>query len=378
MKLLVLKENFKKGLDIVGRIANKSFSLPILNNVLLTGGKNLVCLTTTDLEVGINYWILSKIEEQGKITVPAKFLTSFISSLPKEKILLEKKDNTLFVECKNFKTNIKGLSADDFPIIPKIEKQIFIETLAQPFCRGLSQVVDNTASSQTRPEISGIYLLFEKDKITMAATDSFRLAEKKLFYKKDLIKPDFEQKSIILPQKAAREIISIVSEQDKKIKIYFSANQVMFEVPAEEFDGPKLQLVSRLIEGDYPNYQEIIPDKYKTQLVLSKEEFLSHLKTASLFSGRINEVKLEVVPQSSELTIFGESQEVGKSRSRLSGKIKGEKTEISFNWRFLIDGVASCSSSEIILELNGQDGPAVLRPVGEPNFIYIAMPIKSA
>lgn len=376
MKLLILKENLKNGLDIVGRIANKSFSLPILSNVLLSADKNLVCLTTTDLEVGIKCWILSDVQKQGKITVPAKFLTSFVSSLPEEKILLEQKDNTLIVECKNFKTNIKGLAAEDFPIIPKIEKEDFIEMSVHGFCQGLSQVVDNVASSQTRPEISGVYLLFEKDKITMAATDSFRLAEKKLFYKKDLAGPGFTQRSLILPQKTAREIISIVSEKDKKIKIYFTANQIMFEVFSEERSRPKLQLVSRLIEGDYPNYQEIIPDKYKTQLVLTKEEFLRHLKTASLFAGRINEIKLEVKPENKELKIFSESQEVGESKSQLAGSMKGEKAEVSFNWRFLIDGVATCPSSEIIFELNGQDGPAVLKPVGEPNFIYIAMPIK--
>jgi len=376
MKFLILQEKLKKGLNIVERVSSKSLTLPILNNILISAEKNFLNLTATDLEVGINWWTLTKIEKEGKITIPSRLFFNFINLLPNKKIILEVKNNTLFLECENYKTQIKGLTAEEFPIIPKIGKEEFISIENSSLCQGLSQITDIAILSTTRPEISGVYFSFQKNLVTMATTDSFRLGEKKIFLKNNSpLKKDY---SLILPQKTAKEIINIFGERKGDIKIYFSPNQVMFEYLMSETSHPEIQLVSRLIEGEYPNYQEIIPKKYTTQLILEKNEFLNQVKTASLFSGKINEVKIKTTLQGKKIEIFSQSPEIGEYQSSISGKIKGEPVEISFNHRFLLDGLLNIKSSEVIFELNGESGPGVLKPVGDDSYIYVVMPIKAS
>jgi DNA polymerase-3 subunit beta len=376
MKLSILQEKLKEGLTIIERISSKSLTLPILNNVLISAEKNFLRLSSTDLEIGINWWILTKTEKEGDITVPSRLFSGFINLLPNKKIDVETKNNTLFIECKNYKTQIKGLSAEEFPIIPKITEGESIIVDGFSFCQGLNQVADIVIPSTTRPEISGIYLLFQKNLIIAAATDSFRLGEKKVFLKNNSsLKKDY---SLILPQKAAKEIINIFGGRKGELKIYFSPNQIMFELPMGETPHPQIQLVSRLIEGEYPNYKEIIPQKYTTQLALDKGEFFNQIKSASLFSGKINEVKIKADPKKKEITIFSQNPEIGEYQSSVSGKIKGEDVNISFNHRFLLDGLLNIKSSEVIFELNGDSGPGVLKPVGDDSYIYVVMPIKTS
>lgn len=378
MKVLILKNKLKEGLNIIERITFKSLSLPILNNVLLIVEKNLLNLKTTNLEIGINYWTLVKAEKEGKIAIPARLLSSFIASLPEESLSLEVKNNTLFVESKDYKTQIKGFSPEEFPIIPQVGKEEFIEINTLPFCQGLSQVAEMTAPTQVRPEISGVYLSFQKDQVLMTATDSFRLAEKKLSYETPAIPASFKERSFILPQKAAQEIINIFSEKKQKIKIYFSPNQVMFELPMLETPQPQLQIVSRLIEGEYPNYQEIIPKKYRTQIVLPKNKFINQLRTASLFSGKTNEVRFKIEPKENRIEIFTQNPGLGENQSFLEGVPKGEKVEVAFNWKFLIDGLLNLKGQEVIFELNGEEGPSALKSVDDPSYIYVLMPIKAS
>ncbi len=376
MKLLILQEKLKQGLNIIERISSKSLTLPILNNILISAEKNFLNLAATDLEIGINWWVLSKIEKEGKITIPSRLFSNFINLLPNKKIELELKNNNLFIECENYKTQIKGLSAEEFPIIPKITNGDIISIEAPSFCKSLNQITDIAVPSTARPEISGIYFLFQKNLITIAATDSFRLGEKKIFLKNNSTLE--KEYSLILPQKTAKELINIFSEKQGELKMYFSPNQVMFEYPMEETDHAQVQVISRLIEGEYPNYQEIIPKKYTTQLVLNKDEFLNQIKTASLFSGKINEVKIKAGQKENKIEIFSQSSEIGEYQSSVSGKIKGEPVEISFNHRFLLDGLLSIKTPEIILEMNKETDPGVLKAVGDDTYIYVVMPIKAS
>lgn len=378
MKLIILKENLNEGLNIVSRVAGKNLTLPILNNVLISTEKNFLNLSATDLELGIKYWSLVKIEKEGKLTIPAKILSNFVSLLPEDKIYLELKNQTLNITCQDYQTKIKGLPAEEFPIIPKIENEDFIELNCQVFCDGLSQVVDFTTLNQTRPELSGIYFNFKKDNLYLTTTDSFRLAEKSLFFEQK----NSKEFSFILPQKTVREIINIFSGKEGKIKLYFSSSQILFEYPMAETPHPQIQIISRLIDGDYPDYQEIIPKKHEAQVILSKEKFLNHIKTASIFSGKTNEVKIKLSPQKEGVEIFSQNLELGENNSFLQGQLQygtdKKEMEVSFNHRFLIDGLSNIKDSEVIFELNGEDGPAALRPKNDSSYIYIVMPIKSA
>ena len=375
MKLTIPQEKLKQGLNIVERISSKSLTLPILNNILISTKKNFLNLSATDLEIGVRWWVLSKVEKQGDITIPSRLLSSFINLLPNKNIDIDKKNNDLIVKCDNYKTELKGLNAEEFPIIPTITEGDSISINGSTFCRDLNQVVDIPVLSTIRPEISGVYLLFQKNTITIVATDSFRLGEKKIFLKNNSSLN--KEYSLILPQKTIKEIVNIFNERPGELKIYFSPNQVMFEYPMEETNHPQIQIVSRLIEGDYPNYKEIIPKKYTTKLVLDKNEFLNQVKTASLFSGKVNEVKLKIEPKSNKINISSQSSEIGDHQSSITGKVEGESVEVSFNHRFLLDGLQGIKTSEVILELNGGSGPGVLKPQDDETYLYVVMPIKA-
>ena len=278
------------------------------------------------------------------------------------------------LECENYKTKINGASADDFPIIPSTKEGEIITVESASFCSALNQILNIPSSSMVRPEISGIYFSFQSNVIKMVATDSFRLAEKKLFLK---TAPSKEY-ALILPQSAAKEIVNIFGEKEGELKIYLSPNQIFFEYLMTEVPHPKIQFTSRLIEGEFPNYQEIIPKKYETSLCLSKEEFLNQVKLASLFSGRINEVRLKVDPKKEKVEVSSQNPDLGEYKSELDGKIKGKEISIAFNHRFLIEGIQGIKSKEIIIEMSGEEGPAVLKPVGVEDYLYIIMPIKSS
>ena len=382
MKIIILQEKLKEGLLLVERIVSKSLSLPVLNNTLITTEKNFLKLSATDLELGINFWLLTKIEKEGQAVVPVKTLCSFINLISNKQVFLESSGLDLLVKYNNHQTQIKGVSPEDFPIIPVLSDEKTLLVNSADFCQGLDQVINFTTPSPTRPEISGVYISFQKEQIIMAATDSFRLGEKKIaFENRNKKTADFlgKESSFILPSRAAKEIINIFGDREGYIKIYFSQNQTMFEVQMEETEHPKIQLVSRLIDGNYPNYQEIIPKKFNTIIVLQRAEFLNQIKLASLFSNRSNEIKLKIEAKEKKMEISSQNPEVGNYSSVLTPtQIKGDSVEISFNHRFLAEGILNIKSPEIIFELNGDEGPGVLKPADEQNYIYLIMPVKSS
>lgn len=373
MKVEILKENLKTGLNIIEKIVGKNLSLPILDNVFINTEENFLRLSSTDLETAINLWVLAKITKKGIVVVPARFLSNFISLLPEEKIILEEKNQNLLIECKNYKTQIQGDNPNEFPIIPEFKNIDFIEVNNKNFCFGLSQIVDVASPSQNRPEISGIYFSFSGDLIKIVATDSFRLAEKII----PLEQKNKKEFSFILPQKPARELINILEGREGVLKIYFSPSQVLFEFPMKGVERPQIQIISRLIDGEYPNYQEIIPKKFKTHIIAKKDEFLNQIKAAALFSGKISEIKFVINPSKKEIEILAQSPDIGESRSILPVKIEGEPMEISFNHKFLSDGLLNTKSSEVVFDLSKEEGPCVLRPVGDASYLYVVMPIKS-
>jgi len=374
MKITLLQEKLKEGLLAIERVALKSFSLPILNNVLVKAEKNFLCLEATNLEIGLRWWILAKTEEEGKIAVPSHLFSNFISLLPKEKLELEARESILKIKHNAQTTQIKGLSGDDFPIIPKLEEEKFISIDTKLLSEGLNQVAGIPGLSTSRPEISGVYFLLEKNQLVMVATDSFRLGEKRIFFETPLP----QSYSFILPQRTAREIINIFAEREGFLKLYLSPNQVMFEFPMEETSHPKIQLISKLIEGEYPNYQEIIPKKFETQVILKKDNFLEQIKLAALFAKKTNEVRIKIVSKNQKLEIFSQNPDIGEYKADLSGEIKGPGLEISFNYKFLVDGLLNIKSPEIIFGLNGEEGAGLIKPTTDENYLYLVMPMKSS
>jgi len=373
MKIEILKNNIKNGLNVVEKIVGKNITLPILDNVLITAEDSFLLLTATDLETAIKYWAMAKIVKKGSVVVPVKFLSSFISLLPEDKISFEEKKQNLFIECKNYKNQIQGFNPEEFPLIPEIKDHESLIVDNKKFCAGLAQIIDACSTSQTRPEIAGIFLLFLKDSLKMVATDSFRLGEKTI----NIENKKGKEYSFILPQKSAREIINTLGDKEGSLKICFSANQTLFELPMKEADHPQIQIFSRLVEGEYPNYQEIIPKKFKTTVVVKRDEFINQIKAASLFSGKVSEIKFIIKPDQKNIEVLAKNPDIGESSSVLPAKIDGSPVEVSFNYKFLIDGILNIKSSEILFEISGEDGPCILKPVGDASYLYVAMPIKA-
>jgi len=378
MKLTILREKLKEGMAIIDKVAPKSFTLPILKNILLRTEKSFLRISATDLETGITWWGLAKIEDEGDVTVPGSLFSGLLSLITSQQISLSFKEQVLFVDGEGYKTKIKTANPDEFPIIPSVPENEYAAIDTQSFCRGLSQVVDVAATTNARPEISGVFLSFSKDLLRMAATDSFRLAEKTINIKQ--LNEQEKEYSFIVPKKTAKEVISVFGDKKGEMRVYFSPNQIMFELMMEEAKHPLIRLTSRLIEGEYPNYREIIPKEYGTQAVLSRDDFIANIKGASLFGGKVNEVKIEVDPKNETIEISSQNPEAGEFNSSLKGEIKGKRADVYFDCRFLVEGLINIKSAEILLGISGGEngGPGVIKPIGDNSFVYVVMPIRNS
>ncbi len=376
MKLTILKEKIKKGVSISERACSKSITLPVLQQILFSAEKNFLKITGTDLEIAIQWWGLAKVEKEGKVLLPTKIILNFLSYLPEKPILIEKRENFILLKCDSFSSMVKSFSPEDFPIIPEIKPVLVLKIESEKLIKNLRKIVSFVAQTSTRPEISGVYFIFGKSFLKMVATDSFRLGEITLPFSPE--KPIEKEISFILPQRASREIINTFSEVNKEIKIYINPNQLALETEMEETPHPEISFISRLIEGEFPDYQSIIPKKFELETVFPKDEFIKQLKMASIFSPKNNEIKFKFNPEKQELEIRSENPEFGSYNSFLKGKIKGKPLTISFNYRFLLEGIEKVEGKEFSFQMTNEEGPALIKAAGEGEFIYVLMPIKVA
>ncbi|MDD5749420.1 MAG: DNA polymerase III subunit beta [Patescibacteria group bacterium] len=365
MKLICTQENLNKGLSLVANIANKNTNLPILNNVLLRAEKDGLFLITTDLEIGIKVFVRGKIEKTGTFTVEAKLLNNLISLSSKDNINIELADG-LKIKSKNQETIIKGLDADDFPLIPEIEKDNKIEISCAALKKSLSQVIFAASSDPSRIEINAVNFSFKKGELILAATDSYRLAEKKIKITND--KKEFD---LIIPLKTLQELSRILSDHNEgNLEIYFNENQILFA-----FDG--VELISRVIDGKYPDYSQIIPADFNTSCLCDVSELVPAIKSVSLFCKQgINDVRLSFDAQKKELVIESASSGSGASTAKIKGEINGQDNNIVFNYRYLLDGLNQLNSSEVTLKINNNYSPGLLQSKNEKDYLYLVMPIR--
>ncbi len=365
MKIVCLQENLKKSLNITQNIIGKNLTLPILNNLLLKTEKGRLKISSTNLEIGINTWASGKIEKEGEITCPAKILSNFINNLPNKKIELEVKGNILNIKCENYRASLNCLSADDFPIIPQTKQSVILKVDSTLFRGAISQVMGLSSLSESRPEITGIFIKINKKDIKMAATDSFRLGEKVVF---DIEKKDESVYSLIIPQRTAQELVRILNEESGQLSVVADNNQVFFDLS-------DTQIISRLIDGQYPDYQQIIPKNFNITAIVDREEILSNIKVAGLFSNKSSIIKIAL--QANKFEILSQDPDLGENKSQVEAEIKGGPISINLNYRFLIDGLNNIKTKKIFLGFNSDSTPVIIRPVGEDNYLYLIMPIKN-
>jgi DNA polymerase-3 subunit beta len=374
LKIFSLQENLKQGLALVGHISGKNINLPILNNVLIKAEEGKIKLITTNLEVGIISVVRGKIEREGVFTVNSKIISDCINLLPNKKVGLEQNSNDLLVDCENYQAKAKGQSAEEFPLIPEVDRKNYFSAEAEDVKKAISQVIFATATSETRLELSGVLFVFSGNNLTMAATDSYRLAEKKIKIKSN----SEEDKKIIVPAKTLQELLRILSvnlgdeveEKNSEIKFYISENQILFTYGSTE-------LVSRLIEGQYPDYQQIIPNNSKTRISIDQQELVRAVKMASLFSKTgINDVNLDFPAGKNQVVISSVSGQTGENITNLEAKVLGDDNSIVVNYRYLLEGLNNIEKEMVKIEIIDSNTPCIIRPDQDESYLYIIMPIK--
>jgi len=366
MKLSCLQENLNKGLSVVGRAVATRTTLPITNNVLLATDQSRLKLAATNLEMAISCWIGAKVEEEGAITVPARLLTEFISSLPSEKvdITLSPQTKTLGLKCARFEARISGIDAKDFPPIPKVDGGIATKVEVEALRQGINHVEFAAATEESRPVLTGVDAKFDGDLLTLAAADGFRLA----VYKLPVPVPVSEKTEVIIPARTLAELNRLMADEEAvEITVNPSKGQALFRLK-------NIELVSQLIQGTFPNYAQLIPQSYNTKAVVSVSDFLRATKTASIFArDGSGIVRLMIAP--GKVVVSARSEEVGEDVGEIDAIVEGQEAKIAFNGKYLTDVLSVLREAQVALETTSPSSPGVVRPVGVDNYIHVVMPM---
>ena len=367
MKVFCSQKDLEMALGITGKAISSHNTLPVLNNIMLkTEGKRLY-FSATNLEIAITYFIDCDVRNEGAVTVPAKLFSSYVSLIGGGDVEMEVKEgSTLNLHVGGDETKIKGISSDEFPLIPKIEKEDSIEIEVKPFTEAIEQTVFAASLNTSRPVLSGVYMQVEKDVLTMVATDSYRLAEKKLKlgYKGD------SSFSCIIPGRTVSELGKILSKvKQKKLEVSVSKNQILFKVG-------NIELTSRLIEGKFPDYEKIIPKDSKTELTVKVEDLSLVVKRVSLFARENNYSIRMAATNDGKLTVSTEETRVGEEKAELDIKMKGDNNKVALNSQYLLDVLTFIDEEEVKIEMTDKLSPAVIRPCKSDGYTYIIMPLK--
>ena len=365
MKLSCLQEKLNEGLNIVGRIVSPRGTLPVLNNILFKTDFGRLKLSATDLEIGINTWIGAKVDKEGVITIPSRLITEYISTNNDETIDMELKDTTLTLQSTRYKANIKGIEASEFPSIPEIKKDNIFEITSSVLKNAVVQVVFACAIDETRPVLTGVILKIKDNKLKLAATDSYRLAEKTI----NLEKKSDAEVNVIIPQRTMNELARILKENEEKVEVKIGDNQISFSFG-------DTQLISRLIEGNFPDYEQIIPQKSSLKITVNKDELTNIMKMASFFAREsANNIKLKTSGKN-QLKVAAVSPQVGDNISTIQAEIDGSEIEISFNAKFILDALGVIKEEKVTLHFNDKTSPGIIKPIKNNNYQYIIMPLR--
>lgn len=363
MRIIVNQKNFKRALSLVEKVVSKNTSLPILNNILLKTENGRLKVSATNLEMGINYIIGAKIEEVGQIAVPARIISDFIGNITDDKVLLTNKNNILNINSDKYKTQILGFDAKDFPIIPKIKSKPLAIIPTKLLRSSLITVLDSVAVSETRPELAGVLIDFNNDKIVFAATDSFRLTEKSVDFK------NIQKQSFIIPRNTVVELIRISGELEGDLFFNSSDNQI-------SFSNDDFEMVSRIVDGNYPDYKKVIPEKFISRVLVKKDELDKTIRVAGLFSSNISDIKISC--SDGKMTVLAKNSDKGEIETLVESSLKNQPFEVSLNFHYLLDGLKILNTEKVVIEFTGQGSPLVIRPNDDKkDTIYLIMPLRS-
>ncbi len=372
MRVTVKQEHLARGLDIVSRAVSSRSTLPILGNILLATDGGRLRLSATNLEIGINCWIGARVDDEGATTVPARLFTDLVKSLPPDQVSLEyvERNKTLNLRCMRDEAHIKGIDAADFPTVPTYEEDGGLQLDADTFRQMVEQVSFAAAVDDTRPILTGVSAKFEPNKLTLAATDGFRLSVRTAELEHGLAQP----LNVIIPARALAELARIAADQEEPIAVSIARNrnQILFHLA-------NVDLVSQLIDGNFPDYNQIVPKSHNTRAVVDTRAFLAAAKRAALFArdgANIIRVKLEPGEggELGQMTVSAVSTEYGDNVSQVDAAIEGQPLEIAFNAKYLQDALSVMDAQQVNVEMGTPSSPGVFKPPSG-DFTHIVMPM---
>ncbi|MDR2063556.1 MAG: DNA polymerase III subunit beta [Candidatus Nomurabacteria bacterium] len=366
MELEISQEKLEKALSITNKIAGSKTILPILNNILLRTDKNNLIVTSTNLEIASQEYLSANIKKQGVITVPSKILTEFVANLPEGQVKLVEKNHQLQVSSGNYKSTIIGMLADEFPELPTLDEKVAVdfEVAVDDFEDAVSGVVIAASNDTTRPSITGVYFNSFKGELFVAATDGYRLSEKKLLNKID------SEIKVIIPVAALQEVLRSVDKETEKIKILIDDSQVKFQFGLVE-------ITSKLINGSFPDYRQLMPKENDINLVLDKDEMVRVVKLAGLFSRDSGgTITIETNKQENKVSIKSVASEIGENSSDIKTEVEMDG-KVSLNSKFILDALNVISEEKVRVGFSDKVKPVVIKNAASDNYVHIIMPIQS-
>ncbi|HBI00451.1 MAG TPA: DNA polymerase III subunit beta [Flavobacterium sp.] len=363
MKIIITQENLRNSLAVVSRVVGSSSTLPILNNIMLETDNGLLKVSGTNLETGISTYVRCSVEKEGGVCIGVKTITDLINSLPSGNITLESKENETLITTEHTKLSIKHLPTEDFPLIPKIDESSKIKISSTELKSALDQVVFSASNSETQLEISGILFWFGEENVLITATDRYRLAEKSIPYQGKI---DYK---IIIPHRSAQEISRLITNLNEDVEISVTGTQLSLALE-------NTYLVTRLIDGQYPDYQQIIPDQSNVNIIIDRQELLSALKTTSVFSRGTGSINLDYNAETNIIKLFSEAHDLGQGAVEILCKISGSSGQLVINYRYLLDFLNNLNSETLVMKIIDSNGPVTFVPENSEKYLYLVMPIK--
>jgi len=364
MKVSCVRDNLVKALGALSRVVTTSSTLPVLGNILVKTDEGRLKFSVTDLGMGINYWLGAKVEEEGEITIPARVFSDYVNNNNDEQIKIAVQGQLISLSSEHYATKMNGLSADEFPIIPELQDEARVEVGVEELKDAVTKVVFAAAVGETNPTLAGVLLKSEGDVLKVVATDSYRLAEK-MIKLKSAVKEEF---AVIVPTKTIQELGRLLGQTQGEVKILVSENQIMFKLPG-------MEVISRLVEGNYPAYESIMPVSFVTKMTVVTKDLLRDVKMAAVFSKETQKIKLVIDAEKKQLTTTAKGQS-GENESNLPVEVEGKDGEIVFNTRYLADVLNVVDASKIVLELTDKLKPGLIKVTGDDSYRYIIMPVK--
>ncbi|MBI1793166.1 MAG: DNA polymerase III subunit beta [Chloroflexi bacterium] len=374
MKVTVLQENLARGLNIVSRAVSPRSTLPVLANILVASDEGRLRLSATNLELGITCWITARIEQEGSTTVPSRTFSDLVNMLPADQVMLslDTKTQTLNVRGGTSTNDIKCIDAQEFPPLPVPDLEGAVQINVADFREMIQQVAFAASTDEARPVLMGVLVQVDKDKLTMAAADGFRLSVRKAV----LSAPAPASLTAIVPARALTELARVATDGEEPIYMILpkGRGQVVFRVK-------DVEVVSQLIDGTFPDYQQIIPRKYTSRTLVSTASLLKACKQAEIFAregsnvARLNIKSSNGELQPGEVEISATSEETGKNETIVEATVDGSGVLIAFNVKFLREALEIIKTPNVALETSAPNAPGVVRPVGDEQFLHVIMPM---